>query len=27
MNLRNPDIADPCRHFKTGAGYSLQLNI
>src|SRR5229473_2841350 len=27
MNVRNPDIANPYRHPKTGAGYSLHANI
>jgi hypothetical protein len=27
MNVRNPDITGPCRHLKTGAGYTLNLNI
>src|SRR5258708_16941650 len=27
MNVRNPDIANPYRHPKTGAGYSLHTNI
>jgi hypothetical protein len=27
MNVRNPDITDPCHHFKTGAGYALYANI
>jgi hypothetical protein len=27
MNVRNPDITAPCRHLKTGVGYSLNANI
>jgi hypothetical protein len=27
MNVRNPDITDPCGHLKIAAGYPFNANI